>query len=219
MPPRRLRRGPAAAARSSSRSRRSVPASASERSARWRRSARAFSSTWARLSDSSRSSSRSRAASARTCARVPRLGRGVPGPGLGVGDGGGMLCPDLVQLGRVRTGLGLCFSEAGGELLSLPLGAGTQPFQLGGGAGAQLLKGRSPGGTRPLGLRGARGVPVSLRLGALLATAGGTFSIPARLLAGRAGSRSVPEPAKMLCDPVCLRTAGALLEARHFRGQ
>ncbi len=51
-----------------------------------------------------------------------------------------MLCPGLVQLGRVRTGLGLCLGEAGGELLSLSLGAGTQPFQFGGGAGTQLLE-------------------------------------------------------------------------------
>ena len=64
-----------------------------------------------------------------------------------------MLRPGLVQLGRVRTGLGLCLGEAGGELLSLPLGAGTQPFQLGGGAGAQLLE--LAGGVFP-GPRGFR---------------------------------------------------------------
>ncbi len=51
-----------------------------------------------------------------------------------------MFCPGLVQLRRVRTGLGLCLGEAGGELLSLSLGAGTQPFQFGGGAGTQLLE-------------------------------------------------------------------------------
>ncbi len=64
-----------------------------------------------------------------------------------------MFCPGLVQLGRVRTGLGLCLGEAGGELLSLPLGAGAQPVQLGGGAGAQLLE--LAGGVFP-GPRGFR---------------------------------------------------------------
>lgn len=78
--------------------------------------------------------------------------------------------PDLVQLGRVRGGLlfeallcgagaGLGFGEAGGELLSLPLplGAGTQPVEFGGGAGAQLLELTGgvvpgPGGFRAGGL-------------------------------------------------------------------
>jgi hypothetical protein len=41
---------------------------------------------------------------------------------------------------------------------------------------------------------------------ALLATAGGAFSVSGPATSRRAGSRSAAGPAKMLCDPVCLRT-------------